>query len=68
MNLIEIVMNKVESKVMIIIIFKNYRIKTLHSKKISQATDPTATAAREAFYVAVQQAVDAEVAAAVAKR
>jgi len=36
MNLIEIVMNKVESKVMIIIIFKNYRIKTLHSKKISQ--------------------------------
>jgi CubicO group peptidase (beta-lactamase class C family) len=32
------------------------------------ATDPTATAAREAFYVAVQQAVDAEVAAAAAKR
>jgi CubicO group peptidase (beta-lactamase class C family) len=32
------------------------------------ATDPTATAAREAFYVAVQQAVDAEVTAAAAKR
>jgi CubicO group peptidase (beta-lactamase class C family) len=32
------------------------------------ATDPTATAAREAFYVAVQLAVDAEVAAAAAKR
>jgi CubicO group peptidase (beta-lactamase class C family) len=32
------------------------------------ATDPTATAAREAFYVAVQQAVDAEVGAAAAKR
>lgn len=32
------------------------------------ATDPTATAAREAFYVAVQQAVDAEVAKAAAKR
>ena len=32
----------------------------------NNATDPTATAAREAFYVAVQQAVDAEVAAAVA--
>lgn len=32
------------------------------------ATDPTATAAREAFYVAVQQAVDAEAAAAAAKR
>jgi CubicO group peptidase (beta-lactamase class C family) len=34
----------------------------------NNATDPTATAAREAFYVAVQQAVDAEVAAAAAKR
>jgi CubicO group peptidase (beta-lactamase class C family) len=34
----------------------------------NNATDPTATAAREAFYVAVQQAVDAEAAAAAAKR
>ncbi|MDP4772653.1 MAG: beta-lactamase family protein [Limnohabitans sp.] len=34
----------------------------------NNATDPTATAAREAFYVAVQQAVDAEVAEAAAKR
>jgi CubicO group peptidase (beta-lactamase class C family) len=34
----------------------------------NNATDPTATAAREAFYVAVQLAVDAEVAAAAAKR
>jgi CubicO group peptidase (beta-lactamase class C family) len=34
----------------------------------NNATDPTATAAREAFYLAVQQAVDAEVAAAAAKR
>ena len=34
----------------------------------NNATDPTATAAREAFYVAVQQAVDAEVTAAAAKR
>ena len=34
----------------------------------NNATDPTATAAREAFYVAVQQALDAEVAAAAAKR
>ena len=32
------------------------------------ATDPTATAAREAFYLAVQQAVDAEAAEAAAKR
>ena len=32
------------------------------------ATDPTATAAREAFYVAVQQAVDAEVTSAAVKR
>ena len=34
----------------------------------NNATDPTAMAAREAFYVAVQLAVDAEVAAAAAKR
>ena len=34
----------------------------------NNATDPTATAAREAFYVAVQQAVDAEVTSAAAKR
>jgi CubicO group peptidase (beta-lactamase class C family) len=34
----------------------------------NNATDQTATAAREAFYVAVQQAVDAEVTAAAAKR
>jgi CubicO group peptidase (beta-lactamase class C family) len=34
----------------------------------NNATDPTATAAREAFYVAVQLAVDVEVAAAAAKR
>jgi CubicO group peptidase (beta-lactamase class C family) len=34
----------------------------------NNATDPTATAAREAFYVAVQQALDAEVAEAAAKR
>jgi CubicO group peptidase (beta-lactamase class C family) len=34
----------------------------------NNATDPTATAAREAFYVAVQQAVDAEVTSAASKR